>query len=74
MRAEEEPAPRRPRVARPKTNALVNLIMGWTSVHYTHGRTERRKGGVKKFRLSFNPLSMTFLQGGESKGAYCFAA
>ena len=65
---------RKRRTAKPKTNALLNIIYGWSSVHYTYGRTERRKGGIKKHRVSFNPLSMTFVQGGEGVEPYMLAA
>ena len=67
------PRPRRRGPAKQRTNALINIIYGFTTVHYTYGRTERRKGGIKKHRLSFNPLSMTCVQGGEGYDSYLTA-
>ena len=53
-----------------KRNDIVTIVFGFSTVHYTHGAVERRKGGIKKHRPSFNPLSVTFVRGGESERAY----
>ena len=35
---------------RKKTDALLTLVYGYASSRYTHGRTEKRRGGIKKSR------------------------
>ena len=57
---------------RKKTDALLALVYGYSSIHYVRGRTVKKRGKVSKYRQTFNPLALCFLTGGESTEAFRF--
>ena len=62
--------PKAAAIPKPKTNALLTLVSGFPTAHYTTGSAEKKSGGLKKYRSSFNQLAISFRRGGEATSAF----
>jgi len=58
--------------AEKKTNALLMITHGWSSVHLRAGAVESKRGWLKKYRASFNEISISHYRGGEATQAFKF--